>query len=321
MNKSAELELLNIVHSSWPLDSLYLFLVSPIGFVGTITNTVSFITLFNVRKSNKVIYKYIRIYTVNSAFGSLIQFASFVGYSPRYFQFSFESFARFYRCIIFSFVGTTLYFFANLLDIVLAIERLSLLKSKLKTFKNYSPYLVALVPLTICTIINLPTLFLTQPKDDQDFFNATLRTKNYCTQSPIFRTQNGRFVTLIVFFVRDFLTIEMEIVLSVLSLRKLKEMSNTLVNNVISNFTKQIEDCEKKLVFLTFQFLIVSTLTHLVVFLSYLSYLIGLENIFNGWLAFFSVLSLSIRHSCNFFLIFYYSIAACFVIFSRVFLI
>ena len=298
------------IHSSWTLDTMFLFVLSPLGALSFILNIVCFVTLWQIRdrESNKVIYQYLRIYTFNSVLGTLVPTCSFLGFSPHYFLFSLDLVARYYRCVLLS-LATTLYLFKNVLDVLIALERLSLLVAWLRHFKTKSPCLVSFVLFIVCALVNSPTYFLAQPKSDADFFNVTNTgsVNNYCSQLAFFKSFFGQSITFAVFIYRDFLTIIAEITFSVLAVQQLRRFRLKTTTAALSCEDARIADSERQLIVITLYILIVSLASHFIVFLSYLSFLLQLEKVFNGWLTFLALFSSSLTLGLNFFIIYFHS--------------
>ena len=296
------------IHSSWLLDSMFLFALSPLGAVGFVLNMIGFATLGKIcERTSKPIYQYLRIHSLNSALGLIVPTFSFVSFAPHYFSFALDWQARVYRCVIMS-AASTLYLFRNVLDVVIALERLSLLVVWLRPFTTKSPYLVSLVLFLVCSLVNSPTYFIAQPKSDADFYNVTVLaiTNSYCTYHAFFRTTIGKTITFGVFVVRDLLTIVAELAFSVIAVRQLHDFR---IIYRASNFEAdaRIAESESQLVVITVHILIVSVVGHIVIFLCYVSFALGLENVFDGWLTFLSMLSVAVSACLNFFIIFFHS--------------
>ena len=252
--------------------------------------------------NNKAIYQYLRIHSLNHVFGSLVIAISFVSYSPRYLQFSLTMAARYHRCVLIN-GASTLYFFQNVLDVVIALERLSLLVPWLRRFRTKSPHMLCLLLFLLCSLINSPTYFLAWPKSDAEFYNLTQFTDAYCSHSDFFSTLNGKTIIFVVFFFRDLLPIVVEITFSVLSVYQLRRIR---VNKLCGG-DAHIAESERQLIVITVYILIVSCASHFVVFLFYLSFAFGLLGVFDGWLSFLVLFCFSLSFILNFFIIFFYS--------------
>ena len=268
---------------------------------------LNFVTLSQIcKKSNKPIYQYLRIHSLNSALGLIVPTLSFVGFAPHYFSFALDWKARVYRCVIMS-SASTLYLFRNVLDVAIALERHSLLVVWLRRFTTKSPYLVSLLLFIVCSLVNSPTYFIAQPKSDAAFFNGTISavTNNYCIEQAFFKTVLGTSITFGVFVVRDLLTIVAEITFSALNVWQLRGFR---VNFRVSNFgDTRIAESERQLVLITVHILIVSVASHIVVLIRSVSFALSLESVFDGWLTFLALLSVVVSACFNFFIVFFHS--------------
>ena len=316
--------LLTSIQSTWLIDSLYLFVVAPLGLFGFVSNLFSFSMLLNLRKSRKCIYQYLRVYTLASALLSAIFIVVFYGYSPRYFLFAFDSFARINRCVVVPFVSTTLYFFANILDVLMALERLSLFVTRLKRLKKLSPYLISVFLLAVCTIVNLPAFFLMELQTDEQFLAsmaANVSNHAYCKVSPFFITFAGKCISFLVFILLDWLTFVLETIFSVLCAKYLLSLrhkvcaepsiipgaqipttSTATYNGAISSL-----DSDSKLVSMTSFLLLLSITSHIFVLFSIVSNILKVTKMFNGLAELMTIFGICFKSSLNFIVIFFYS--------------
>jgi hypothetical protein len=128
------------IGSSWLSDGLF-FLIIPISVIGLTLNLVSLVILHRV-KLNAQLYTYLKVYTANSCVLCLMAVFLFIPFTPRYLSsLSLSYFARLYRCVILNYVATSLYFFGNILDIVINLDRLSLFIKVFDFFFSINIYL------------------------------------------------------------------------------------------------------------------------------------------------------------------------------------
>ena len=303
--------LLDSLYSSWLIDSFYLFLITPLELVGLALNLLSFLTLCRFSPdANKTIFKYMRVYTINAVLACMVSVFAFGSFSPRYFQFALGYFTRLKHCFFDAFVFITFYFFCNLLDVAIALDRLSLLAANFNRFKASSPYKVSLALLLLCITVNVPILFLQRPKSDHEFYNLSITTSdNYCYQLEFSQTITGKLFNFLSYFVRDILTLVVEIAFGIMAIAKLHKFRIRDNLNEIDNgtFHDKVQESERKLILMTIYLSLISIASHFVVFLASLVFIANLEHIFNGWLQFASAFSLSVKHISNFFALFYHS--------------
>jgi hypothetical protein len=153
--------------STWPIDSIYLFFITPISMIGFVLNLINMLVITKIRLKT-ILYKYLLFYCVNSAFICLLGSISSYIYSPRYLGVFSDFFARFYYCVAVQSVASSLYFFSSLLDILINFERLSLFVPKLVKYAKINAYLVITLTLLISIIFNLPTSLRVYVKSDME---------------------------------------------------------------------------------------------------------------------------------------------------------
>ena len=211
--------------STWIVDNLNLFVISPLAFVGFVFNLLSF-TLLAINKTiNSVtLYRFIIAYAFNNTFICLILSSSFASLSARYFVSSlfFSTYARIHRCVLFHYVTTTLYFVGKLLEILIICDRLA--NFNMQPFKRLLVAFSSLrnIPFVYaaCALINLPYHFYRQAKTDDQLvndlagFNRT-HTIYYCQRAAFMSTSIGMSLIYVALFLRDCLTLGTEIVLSI----------------------------------------------------------------------------------------------------------
>ena len=156
--------------SSWFLDSAYMFLLAPVSFMAIFLNMISFIILTKIKvKTNTNIYEYLKVYSIISCLLCVSYGLMFLNLSPRYLGFIYNYLIRFYRCILYFLVASSLYTISNILDVLIAIERLSVFIVKLQPFIQYSPIKITILFSIASILINFPMYFSFYVKDDQEY--------------------------------------------------------------------------------------------------------------------------------------------------------
>ena len=125
------------------MDTIYIAIIAPLEFIGFLLNLVCFWTFHNIKIRQKGIkfYKYMKIYSLAAAVvTSLILGFAFMSFSPRYFIDFIHPIVKFFRCRIIAYPMITLFFFLNLLDILISIDRMSIFTAKLKRFESINPF-------------------------------------------------------------------------------------------------------------------------------------------------------------------------------------
>jgi hypothetical protein len=161
-------------------DSINLFLITPMGILGTILMFVSLVIFLHKDFRKLAYFQYLQVYTLSS----LIQAATliFMFYqAPSYlFEISISMSARIYGCkILNSYVIALLFFYNDAIFILLNLERISnFAENSLNNFKKVNPYLACFILLVICELFNLPTFFVYDLATDQDIELALSSYKN-----------------------------------------------------------------------------------------------------------------------------------------------
>ena len=308
------------IGSSWTLDSIYIFAIAPLGFFGVLSNIISAFIFFKIENSNFNIY--LRAYSINGCFICFIGGILFIGYSPRYIPFFLDSFAQIIRCKLFTFVGPSLYMFGNILDIFISLERLSaVFHLANRITKLAKPTSVCLTFLIFSFLVNLPSYFVFKLRTNDEFiedyfvYNVTF---TYCGHTdfqyllfsyPLF------IVYIIVMFFRDILTLILEIIASSVCIhhyRKYEKLVRRIVRsgqtmNSTNNHIQRVEVGGKKLLKMTIWMGVLSIISHLIVFFTYLFPMISsylLNSFINFYLICASIFLFGLKHVSNF-LLFY----------------
>ncbi len=206
------------IGSDLTTDSLF-FLLIPICILGLALNLLSLLVFWKINLPATRLYTYLRGYALNSCVLCALGILVFVSYTPSYFpSLSLSYFARVYRCVILNYVATSLYFFGNILDIVINVDRLSIFVKRLKRFQNVSPYIVFAATLLFCFVVNLPVYFWYYAQSDQQFIESAqnFATFSYCGRTTFLVTRLGLVLSLIDIFIRDVLTLILEISTNIL---------------------------------------------------------------------------------------------------------
>ena len=255
MNFSIQEYFYNRIGSYLILDYLFIYFIVPIGIIGFVLNLIIFIAFLKINFIKKPILKsYFIIYT----FVSFTVCANSVWYSltraPRFFpDFAYNYLTAFVRCKLLA-VGITLNFFSNILDCFILCERLSNINDKFKKILNFNSYYVCLIVFILANLINIPQYYVNIIRDESEFYDAMnnthiLSTFTYCRKEVFFYTLNGNITLYLVTFIRDILTLIIEIIMIIYSIRLfklyLKQQSNSRIEIVIdyvnhSNLSKSI---------------------------------------------------------------------------------
>lgn len=304
--------------SSWLIDSIYLFIITPFGIIGCVLNLFSLFILDKITITQTKLYKYLSFHSLNGSILCLVFSFIFVSLSPRYYPYFTSYFSRFHRAFIFSGVHTCLYFIGNLLDLIIALDRLSIFIKSLKPIARLNPYIVCLTVVIISTLTNLPVYYSYYVKEDEEFYNDikyNISTFTYSGRTRFFNSQIGNLITFIQIVIRDILTLIMEIVISSISFYYFRKFNNYQIqinftaSTINSNRQEAIQQKmikDRKLLLLNLIQISLSLISHIFVCLSYIFVLKGVttELIFSICI---SNIAICLKHFSNFFLFFFFN--------------
>ena len=323
--------LLESVGLYFSIEILYSYLFTSVTLTGIITNIIN-IYILNQKEFTASLFKYLRIYCVNSLIvclsGSFV-FASFVrnfNSTPVIYD------ALFYYVYIFIPFANTGYFYGSVLDIMIVLERISLFVKFFKTFATRINF-CCFIGLIVCIILNVPYFFVYVPKTNE--FNISSTSSVYITYydvSNIAKTRIVQILTYIEFVLRDFLLLVFEILsnlISVIFLKKHLEKKTILSNSHIAltndnsfnsesiitsglpqegkkrkvNSNSEITSAEKNMTILVILMSSLSVFEHTMILscVIYSYYFVDYTAFLLGFLGDFSII---LKHSSNFFLFF-----------------
>ena len=211
--------------STWLYDSLYFFLIVPMGIVGVLLNCISFVIFLKKGLRELNFYKYFQVYALTGVVLSLILSFSFM-HSPHFlFEISISMYSRIFKCLIeASYVLPLFLFFSNALNILLNIERASSFSENLKSFKRISPYSACFCLFMICAVINLPMYFLIDTVSDE-YINEALsvrekafQIKGLCIRNPGSLNLFGIIATWFSFVVKELVTFILDVASNIVAI-------------------------------------------------------------------------------------------------------
>lgn len=217
------------IGSTWLLDSLHIYLVTFLGTVGLFLNAISYMTFSRIKFHKRILKSFMKAYTFNTSVCCLIAIFNFTARSPRFVEsITFSFIGGFFRCKSTQIVGA-LYFFSNVLDCLILLERLSNFVPKIANiFSNYfKPSRVIFVSFICCVAISSPFLYDYDIRSSSEFYdsinniNKIIQSKEpftFCGRNPFFKTKFGIIISGLVTIIRDLITLIIEIVLSILSI-------------------------------------------------------------------------------------------------------
>ena len=320
------------IGSTWTYDSIYLFFIAPLSFAAMMLNAFSLFVITKIRIKNSTIkfYEYLKIDLINGIVMCLLGLTAFVGYSPRYFQFSLSLIGRVYKCFIFNILGSTIYLFSNLLTLLILLDRLSIFIVKLKYYLNFSsPYKQTALMFVFCVFVNMPLYFWNYVKQDDEFYAGALDVNNldsftFCGKTDFYKSLFGKIVSFLSLFIQDGIELLFEISLNTFTIiyyfrfiKKKSTLNMAVQLNRISNFNHRRErinslssssSSDRKLIIMTIYLSILSMISHMI---ALVRSIVLINNTGNGLITFLIVLigvmSKALNQFSNFFIFYFFN--------------
>lgn len=294
------------------LNQLYLYLLPVINTLGLVLNLFNLL-VFRSSGLAAPFYKYLRVYSINSAVICLLLVFQFVENAPRYFHpalsYSVVAFYSFFYVP----VTNTFYFNALLLDILITLDRIASINLHFRSqFNKLSPYLKCLIAFLICIAVNVPYFFVNVP------FEATVGSSDSIVSiiwvvnlSNFATSRAGKITTFIVYGIRYLVSLAAQIILNGVSIRLFHQQARKKL--VISGPRTEASrrrsatistNAERRLThtaYILCSLTIVENISLLIVII--LPYFSS-DKVHLGTISFLAALVISIKHSINFFVFF-----------------
>ena len=300
------------IGSTWVMDGLYLFVLTPVAFLACISNVCSFYIFLTKKEFQTLkLFIYYRFYSLSCLVLSVTTLFSFFAYSPRYMGIRLANQFHLYRCIFMNYVGTSLILNIYLLELLMLLNRLSFFirNERLSRYLNYKTNRVSGWILLLCFALMVPVCFqynvVSKMYDLSNILNygGVNSTFTYCEKNMIFyKYYGGEYILMSLSFVRDVLTLLVEIVVCVISISQFKQYTRRQMyvhkrSSIISKIQPGL-----RLTTMTFVFIISSIACHLISFSAiYLTSMLSIPNL-SLPIVFISYFLTSARNACNMFL-------------------
>ena len=242
MLSSNESELFySMIGSTYLIDSLFLFVVSPSAFVGLLVNMLALGVLLRSRDRNfDLLHKYLVVYVFNNILLCTIISLSFVSFSPRFVPWFFGMFARIHKCILLDMVALNFLTLNRTLEVLILCQRLANFKAVFRRIgrANWSKTYVLIVIATL--LINAP--FYRNVKSDAELahdlthFNANV-VFTYCARDAFYNHNWVNYSKTASTFVRDCVILIIELALSILLIKHFRRFLAAKTRVITSSFS------------------------------------------------------------------------------------
>ena len=296
---------------TFEMDITYVYVLIPISVISSCLNFLTFIVLSNKEFNLSVFYSYLRLYIFNSLMISMLLITTFVSNSYRIFSFTNSFWSIAYGIYVFTPILTVLYFYSNLLEFCLIMERTEkFLPAKYRFIKKLDFNKLCLGLFAFSIFLNIPAFLNCYPAvRSVRLENNSTHLIYYWGISEFSDSFYGKAITYAAFFARDFLFLSIKIVLNILSVHVIRKYLGKL--NKVSDgqltakktYISQTDRSLTKMVIITIVFSIFEN----IFFAIANGYYIIVISTLSDYLILVSYLAVAVKHGLNFFIFFMYN--------------
>jgi hypothetical protein len=157
--------------TTFVIEVIYVCLI-PIGILGILLNVFALLVLRS-DKFTLPFYTYLRVYTINSILICFINGTQFSIGVRRIITSTNSRFSMLYFCYVYAPAVLLLNLYGSSLDVILSMERVSLLSKRMLWFRELKPRKVCLTLAIIFVMIALPYWFFFKPMETVVYLNET----------------------------------------------------------------------------------------------------------------------------------------------------
>ena len=319
MNDSNDTEVTEYTLDEWydyfgvtfEMDIAYVYALTPTSLASFGFNCLTFAILLDKKFNLSIIYSYLRLYIFNSLIISFILTTTFVSNTYRIFSFTNTFGSITYGVYVFTPILTVLYFYSNLLEICIIMERTEkYLPTQYRLIKNSYFNKVCLGLFIFSVVLNIPTFIscYTAVENVHVADNST-RSIYFWGISDFSASVYGKVITFVIFFIRDFFFLFLKLVLNVISvflihkyLAKLNDSSKLNIIGLSKIKVKKpyLSNTDKSLTKMVITATILSIVENTFFALANGYYLIVIDKV-SGYLILASYMAVALKHGSNFF--------------------
>ena len=295
--------------STYTLDILYTYVLTPISFFGFLINLLSFYILLKPVFFAKPIFSFFRVYAINSALVCLLLSTYFL--IPTYTLFAFTNTmeALTYGAYFYTPVYSTIYFFNSFLDVYINMERVSIFVPLFHRIYSFSSKKTCSFLFAACLAINFPYFFYYKPQENVvELDTKEMFVINAWALTDFAKSISGKVIAYVIYFIRDVLTLFLEIILNIFSVVLMKKHLDSKRNVVFilenvqnSNLSTNLSKADKNITYMVLVMSLLSALQH-TSFLACTGYFIMKQDLLAYSICYGSNQIIAIKYSSNFFL-------------------
>ena len=292
------------------IDILYITVLCPVSVIGVFLNLIT-LKIFKSRCfSTKNVYKYFKVYTINSLIICFLFSINFLFRSPTILEYTNTYAVRLLGIKIMFPIFATIYFYLSILDIVISLERVSHFLIKLKKLHAFNPYKVCTWLFLINILINLIYILVYEPGHSN--VNLNLQTNYsiyYNTLSTYGKTKIGQLNIAAIYILRDVVILFIVIILNVLSIILLNKYlkRRRIFLNVNAENISLMNSINTRLTVMVIVMLTISSLEHLLFSVNYFYFLIKRDIFISNLCNMISIIGISVKQVSNFIILYLFN--------------
>lgn len=199
-------------------DSLYIIIFPLLGIGGFLGNIMSIWILSGPQFAQKPLYAYLKVSCINSTFMNIIHSLNFLWHARHTLPIANTKLALYLLSYFKHPVMFITYSYGCIIDIVLALERLSELTNSRDRFRQFRPYRVCLVLFLADLFINLPLFFAFEPQTEYLTVDPSLNLTVeffHLGRTEFSKSRVGFVLNLVLYFTRDILTLIVLVIMNI----------------------------------------------------------------------------------------------------------
>ena len=309
---------LDFFGSSKTNEQLYMYFLTPLSLMSAALNLINFLVFSQTEfKSTSNLYTYLKIFSLNSLFMSLLQstVTLFSNYRYIFFTNTYEM-TCYYSHFYFPFISIN-YSFGIIMNILINLERIVQLKENWSSLKKIPPVRLCFILYIFCFALNLPLFFVSQHAEIHlKTSPSTYFFVNFNVYTGFASSLAGKIIIYALYVIRNIVLFVIEnltsVVLVVLfkklldkkleMLSKLNELENQAQNNL-----RKFNNVEKKVTLMVLILCLVSTSEHAFYIVSTVYLYFSFDRLSNI-LYVISNFLISFKHFLNFFIYYFFNL-------------
>ena len=216
--------------TTWLVDILYMFALTPLALVSFILNLASLHILLKSPFSSSIIFSYLRVYIGNSIILSVLLMTVFISNTYRIFDFTNTYGAIAYGAYIHTPATAIFYFNSTLLEILIIVERtLKFLPARFVDLGIHNHKKACVLAILLSLILNIPVFILYYPEwADVELDGKNIFRLYYWGLTEFQISLGGKVLYYMVYFIRDLVVLVVKIGLNITSVLMLRKYFNKI---------------------------------------------------------------------------------------------